>query len=440
MFGIFGSLNIPVAAIKFVSGMEPGDSQGIGKVIGNISIILLVTLSIVFAGVTLSSDVISGFYHEPPISELLKIYVFVTIFGVAGNLGSSIMAGFRDMRGIMKINLSIGLMNLPITLYLAYNFGIYGAITAQLLNAIIQTLLTIFAIRKIFLTQDIFLDFSPDIRMIVDVIKYSGPLFISGVVYNLFLLFGPTMLSNNGNFTSIGFYKVAIGVQGLILFIPGAINYNLMPSVSSMKIAESDRVRTLITKAFIMIMYIMVPLIVFLCIWSKDIISVLFGAQYSRAIQITDILILSTFFISLFSASGSIFQGLGKTTAIMVMDIGMYSVFIALSYILIGAYGLAGLGYTYIASYAVFSLIFLTILWILKKINLHNLWAPFSYGCLILILLCIIIQIFSGVWEYLFGMLLFCMAIAIEWLSLDHDDKMLIKKIVFDARAYIPVR
>lgn len=248
-------------------------------------------------------------------------------------------------------------------------------------------------------------------------------MFISGIGYTVFLWFGPTLLSINGNFTDVGCYKVALALHTLVLFIPNAINYNLIPSVSNLSASKPEQVSIFVSKVLKIIMFIVMPVVLCAGLLSRELILLLFGNAYVGAIPATYILIISAFFVSLCAATGAVFMGIGKTKTLMYIDVASYSSFIILSYFLILKYGLIGLASTYIITYLPFT--FICFFYVSKYIKLQYkpLALPFSICVIFLISSYVIIQLFSGISLFAAGILLTVIALLTEWKLVENDDK-----------------
>lgn len=288
------------------------------------------------------------------------------------------------------------------------------------------TLVSFIFIRNVLKREEIKVKFSIDKELTEKIVRYTFPLFISGIGYTVFLWFGPTILSLKGNFADVGFYKVALAIYALILFIPNAINYNLIPSVSNLSASKPEQLSLFVSKVFKIIMFIVLPVVLCAGLLSKELILILFGDAYVGAIPATYILIISAFFVSLCAATGAVFMGIGKTKTLMHIDVASYSTFIILSYFLISKYGLMGLASTYLLIYFTFT--FICFFYVSKYIKLQykHLALPFVICIFFLISSYLITQVFTGMLFFAAGILLIVTALLTEWKLLENEDKEMI--------------
>ena len=423
---MFASFNLPTAVTKFIAEYRAVDKNAIGKIIGNVSLFLVISSSFLFFIIFLFSDFIADFYNEPPISFLLKIYVFFIFFSVFSSLGISTLAGFQTMKLISKLRAGLGLIGILITLVLVYYFSISGAIFALILDAGILTLVSFIFILNLLKKEGIKINFSVDKDLTKKIIRYTFPLFISGIGYTVFLWFGPTFLSLKGNFTDVGLYKVALTLHTFILFVPNAINYNLIPSVSNLSASKPEQLSLFVSKVLKIIMLIVLPVVLCAGLLSKELILILFGDAYIDAVLVTYILIISAFFVSLCTTMGAVFIGIGKTKTAMYINIVAYSSFIFFSYFLISKYGLMGLASTYLIIYLPFT--FICFFYVSRSIKLQYkpLARPFII-CIIFLVSCYLItQLFSGILFFAAGIFLIVISLLIEWKLLEKEDKEMI--------------
>lgn len=427
---MFVSFNLPTAVTKFIAEYRVIDKNTIGKILGIVFLFLLMSSIFSMLIIFIFSDFIADFYNQPTISFLIKIYVFVIFFSVFSNLGISAIAGFQIMKFISILRIIFGFVSIFTTFLLVSYFSILGAIFALIINAIIFTLVSFIFIQYLLKKEEIKIDFSVDKELTKKLFRYTYPIFISGLGYAIFLWFGPTLLSQYGNFTDVGLYKVAITLHGFILFVPNAINYNLIPSVSNLSASKPEYLSAFISKVLKTVMLITLPLVLCVGLFSKQLILILFGDAYVGAVSASYILIISVFFISLNATMGAVFTGIGKTKTVMYINISAYFSFIVFSYYLISGYGLMGLAFTYLSVYSLFTFICFFYLSRYIKLQNRNLTLSFIICLIFIVLSYIITQLFHGIILFQAIIFLLVFSLVIEWKLLGDSDKEMIFAII----------
>ena len=434
MFIIFASFNVPSAVIKFVAEYRAiGDDDGVGKIIGNVSALLLTTTFFVFGSVFIFSDSIAGFYKDPSISLLLKTYSLIIFFSVLHTLNLSILAGLQKMQLISKLNAGLALIGIPITLILIFYFNVFGAVFALIINAGLSGLISSKLVINNLKNENINTIFSIDKNLIKKILKYATPLFISGIAYTLFQLFGPSVLLLKENFADVGYYKVAIAINTMILFIPNAINYNLVPTVSNLSASKNNQLLSFITKILKAIMFIVLPMIILAGFLSEKLILLLFGDAYLGAVSVTYVLIISVFFVSISATIGAVFRGIGKTRILMNIDIFIYLMYMVFSYVLISQYGLIGLAISYLLTYLFATLVCLFYVSKHIGVRIKEIAFPFFICITFIIINYFITQLLSGIILFVTGFSTLVILLFIEWRLIDKSDKDMIIKM-FDKR------
>jgi len=427
---MFVSFNLPTAVTKFIAEYRVIDKITIGKILGNVSLFLLISSIFSFLMIFIFSDLIANFYNQPTISFLIKIYVFVIFFSVFSNLGISVIAGFQIMKLISILRIVFGFFGIFTTFLFVTYFSVLGAIFAMIINAIIITIVSFTFIQYLLKKEEIKIDFSVDKELIKKLFRYTYPMFISGLGYTMFLWFGPTLLSINENFIDVGLYKVAMTLQGFILFVPNAINYNLIPSVSNLSASKPEYLSAFVSKVLKTVMLIILPLVLCVGLFSKQLILILFGDAYVGAVSASYILIISVFFISLNATMGAIFTGIGKTKTLMYTNISAYFSLIVFSYYFISRYGLMGLAFTSLSIYSLFTLICFFYLSRYIKLQNINLVLLFIICLIFIVLSYIITQLFHGIILFQAIIFLLVFSLVIEWKLLGDADKEMIFAII----------
>ncbi|MDI6730347.1 MAG: oligosaccharide flippase family protein, partial [Candidatus Altarchaeum sp.] len=102
---VFASFVLYSASTKFIAEYRVIDKMVIGRIIGNIFLLLLISSICMLFVTFVFSDFLSRFYNEPSIGFLLNMYLGVIFFTVFSSFGISTLAGFQKMKLISKLNM-----------------------------------------------------------------------------------------------------------------------------------------------------------------------------------------------------------------------------------------------------------------------------------------------------------------------------------------------
>jgi len=150
--GIFNTLGLPGSAIRFVAAYRAAGKfkelhallwRGAG---------LLLAANVVLAVVllTFGRTLAVRFYHSPALVRYLPLFALIMLFGVVSGFYGKVLAGYRDLR---LRTLIVNFVGSPLNMILAVllismGMGLRGYLVAQILSAVVVSLLLLAAVRR----------------------------------------------------------------------------------------------------------------------------------------------------------------------------------------------------------------------------------------------------------------------------------------------------
>jgi len=376
---LIASLGLPSAATKFIPEyMGKDDHQTASSVFYQILKVSL-TLSVTLASLCfVFSDSISLYLFKTTAhGRLFKVLAFdIVAAGVLPCLSNSLL-GLQRFRDVATFNITSLAIRKTLTVFLLLSgHGLFGLVVAWCISDFVNCSLGISIILRS-------LGPSPSSFSLTRLLKFSSPLFLSGIASFAYGWFDRVLLLAFVSLSQLGVYNVALTAFGVLAGIPGAISTALFPKYSEIHGREGTKaVENAIHTASRYVCYITMPLALGLLATATPAISLLAGEAYTTASQ--PLAILSLFFAAscVSAALSGLFLILEETVIASGLTIINVATGITLGALLLPTFGIVGAS---IARGIAMLLGLALSLWFLKKkINLtfdrEALWKSFTAG------------------------------------------------------------
>ena len=190
-----------------------------------------------------------------------------------------------------------------------------------------------------------------------ELLKYSWPLAISGIVISIYMKIDQVMIKEMLGKTSVGHYAAAVKISEAWYFVPIAINSSLFPAIINAKKRSLkefyDRLKILYSFMLLSAVAISIPT----TIYSKYIINLLYKEQFDQASTVLMFHIWAGVLVSLGVVTSSIVIANNKqNNALISTSIGAISNII-LNLLMIPSFGIIGAAFTTILSQIISGLI-----------------------------------------------------------------------------------
>ena len=171
---------------------------------------------------------------------------------------------------------------------------------------------------------------------------YSLPLLFSGFVALLMTWTDTLMLGIFRTSGEVGIYNAALPTAQILMAFPMAVSA-LLFSISTGLYAKKlmDEVKKLYTVVTRWFFFVNTPVLILMLFFSRQILRVLFGAEYMEGYLALSILSFGFFIRFVFPMSNMLIM-MGKTKQIMYIDLAAAAGNIILNYILIPVFGIVG--------------------------------------------------------------------------------------------------
>lgn len=360
VFGILvtiSSLGLGEGVIRFAAFYKGKNDQRRIKGIITSALKLGLPLSFLLGAVwfVFSDWIAVSMFHNKELSVLFKIFAIMIPFDVSRTFFLSAIKAFQRVEyEVIAKSLGENVAKVMLTLVAVYlGFNVIGATIAYLLSVIVSWVLSFY-----FLEKKVF----PIIKTRVISIKsnktlftYSFPILLSNSVFLILQWTDTLMLGNMKTAIAVGAYNVALPTAYLLFLIPSAIRTLFFPVLSEIYAQNNRETFKIVYRTVVRwIMKINLIIFIFLVIFSKQIINVLFGEAYIidkmflaghsfTASTFTLIILASALLLGNFMVpSKDVLFVLKKTKLIFLTALSMAVFNVVLNYLLIPPYGIVG--------------------------------------------------------------------------------------------------
>ena len=269
-----------------------------------------------------------------PLQIIGLIVPFSAIVGVFRGIfqGTYEMTHILTSRAIEQITMILSAIVLIIL-----GFSVVGAIFGSVIGFFSSLISVIIILHKYFL--DIFqgmlklkMDFKEEIKIAYKIISFSIPVILTAIseigIYSMTTTIMPLFIT----ISEIGYFGIAEPIARLPLMISNSLATTILPVTSEMFASKNTNIlKKYMFNALRYNLIIMVPICLFIMIFSKEVLLVMFFTKpfYSKGANVLTI-------------TSSMIQGAGKPKSSMYLLIGGFIQILLLSFIFIPYFGVNG--------------------------------------------------------------------------------------------------
>jgi len=308
-----------------------------------IVIIASVCMSLVIA--FYSDSIAVHIYHKPNLSSFFLVAAWFIVFRSLMDLYTQAIRGLGIIKAfsIMQLVPSVSMLLVLSGLTLVYNNKgnpVYAQISAWVLTALIGYVIVIIGFKERMDIHDVFVPVS--YRQIVAI---SSPMMMTTSIHFIISQTGIVLLGIFRNEADVGYYSIALKLSTLTVFALYAINSMAAPKFSELYAnGRIDELFLLAQKSSKLIFFVTVPILFFLIIFGKPLISIAFGNEFTKAYLVLVLLVIGQFVSSAAGSTGYFMNMTGNQIVfrnIMIFT-GIFNILFSLFFIrLLGIYGAA---------------------------------------------------------------------------------------------------
>lgn len=338
------SLGLGTAVTRYVAyfhGLE--DLQKMKGVIST-ALKLAVPLSLIISAIVFTySDAISNIiFRAPGLSTVLKIISFGIVPYIIYILAIAALTGLKKIEYVIFSRQIVeSITRLLVTLGLLYiGYGVLGVGIAYVSAYLFGALSAVYFLEKSFPFINTKIKAASLDR---ELLTYSLPLLFSEVIVQALSWTDTLMIGYFKNAAHVGIYNTAAPTAGLILMIPSALSVLFLPVITTAYAKGlMGNIKTTYRKITKLIIAANLPMLLLMVFFSEDILTFLFGYEYSSGSGALIFLSVGYFISAVTGTSGSILDMFKKTKILMAISIASTLINVGMNYLLIPRYGING--------------------------------------------------------------------------------------------------
>lgn len=370
---IFASFGVPRTLAKLIPELRvnrPADATLISCLgIAFVSTLLVVTLGtyVALAGV-IGEDIL----HSYEIADLIPFSALAIAGQVLLLTVSAISQGFQKIGAVAYMRILNPFFCLAMVIVVVPSTGLSGVFLSYFVS---QT-----AIAAIFYTYIArlqgpvhichFRRIGPDIRR--RFMRFSFLSFASNLIVVPVLLFANAKLLLNHGPNEMAWFGVAYIIFTALIMIPAAISTPLLPKISEVSASRPEVVQDILRSLLRRVSLLVLPLILFLVLFSREVTCILYGAPYSDAQSAVVIMSIASYPYMVSSVIGIILIGTGRMRQFFASQVGWAVSLVGLVLVLVPSYGADGLSGAFVGAYLALMVVSGTFLQSSSRISLKD--------------------------------------------------------------------
>ncbi|MBU2638683.1 MAG: flippase [Nanoarchaeota archaeon] len=350
-------VGLPQGILRYVSyyyGKQ--DEKSVHAVINNaFKIILPLSLLFAFLLFIFAKWISIYFFHSPNIANVLKIMSFaIPLSALATGMDYSLQAFQKIKYLVIARNIIEPVSKVILSLLIIFlGYGLIGIAFVYVFSLIVAALLMAYFLRRTISFRKI-VSASPTFYK--RLLYFSLPLMLSDLFIALLLWSDTLILGYFVPAVQVGIYNAAIPTARLIYTIPVALRTLFIPTISGMYAQKKDfnSIYGTISKWMFLVG---VPSVLLLCLYSRPILSILFGKVFIGGYLVLILIAISFFIHSLMLTSETILMIIKRTRLILLNTALAVSLNLLLNVILIPKYEILGAAIATSASFLLMSIL-----------------------------------------------------------------------------------
>lgn len=360
LFSTFAGLGLGITATKYIAQLYQTDKERTGRIMGLTNLFgavsgIIMCIILFIIAPWLASNTLAA----PDLVTALRIASLLLIFNTILGIQAGSVAGFGAFRDLARVSIFQGIISASISVTGVYFFGLIGAVTAMVINSIINLILYKITINNLIKGFKIKIDYLRSWREKDIIWKLSFPSMLSSLMVGPVVWVANIIIINTvGGYGQLGIFNAADQWRNMLLVLPYIIGGVLLPMISSNVKKENKALETVnVLSSWIIVIIIALPLISF-----PEIIALFYGESYFSTVFLQSL--ASMMFVSCLLAYT---QGISrKLVAKNLMWWGVLNNIIWASIFLIlvsflKTYGALGLSISYLISYIIVTITFIPV-------------------------------------------------------------------------------
>jgi O-antigen/teichoic acid export membrane protein len=346
LLSVIGDLGLSGTSSKFIPEL-----LGRGEAFRALHVYRRILLLTIASAVTIFIILVPLSPHISIFLTRTSEYVFLTALAILSipltilfNVLLSLIQSFQLMKGYAA--LSFTQLNLGRFLglaLLAFGFGLVGIFYGSIIATFLAIMLSILILRRELKAYNI--DFSDSYQdfPVIELLSFSLPLLCVGLLGVLLGWIDSVFVWAKLPLSDLGIYQAATIIYGFLLIPPQALSISLYPQISELYGKHGgDSLSEAFKVASRYISFTYIPIVFASVLFSKQVVSILMGPQYSEVTIPFSIMAFGAFAAGFTMILNLNFMTLGKTKQFLSLQALSFTIYLSILALLVPMLGVEG--------------------------------------------------------------------------------------------------
>lgn len=314
---------------------NPGLIKGIRRSAGEIQLIIITTLTILFF---LCAPLIAQIFNDPTLTNLFRLSALLIPTFALSSFHVAYFNGLKAFKAMTIMKISRGVFRGLLIILGAYLYGLtgalWGAIVAPLAVYLVALLIERYSLPQSSATM---ISYSKK-----ELLNYAGVFMLFLLFYEFYVRTDIYMIKSlTGSDELTGLYDAAMTIALIPYYGLFALTFVLFPTVSDLvKHGHREKLRGILTKILVLLTLALTIACAILSLFAPQLVSMLYGEEFATAATLIPLMLGGTVFGTVFYVLASVFNGAGMTR-IPASIVGFAIIItLTLNYIYIPLYGI----------------------------------------------------------------------------------------------------
>lgn len=334
---------------------------------------------VLFAGFgTVSMTVLAFFRHtvsrwatgNPDNSAIILVMGIGVLFTAAGAVQTGILNSYHRVGALAKSSIANTVIGAAISITAVVVWGIHGVVPAVVGGTVVTWLAATYFLHKEVGPARIRPERRNVVKAVRELLRFGGPYTASMLLGSGVQLALPMVVVHLLSTESVGYYRSAAAISvGYLGFLVTAMGQDYYPRLSATK--DSGELVKLINEQHRLVMILAVPMILATLALVPIIIPLVYSHKFAPAIDILEWQLIGDIFkFTSWTMSFAILARFGSATYFLVEFVGGI-VTLSSTWLAVRWMGLAGLGVSFLATYAIYYLV----VWVVIRRKIPLVWT-----------------------------------------------------------------
>jgi O-antigen/teichoic acid export membrane protein len=224
---------------------------------------------------------------------------------------ASIFAGLDETRYNAVVAVAQAVVKLALVVLLITSFGIFGAISGQVLSFVVGTILAVLFCLRLYRAQPRCDASGGMLRNLRLMLGYGLPIYSSAFLAMVLSRYQQAVLAWYTTNAEIGNFMVAVNFTSFMTILTGPINTMLLPSFSKLE-KDGSEIRGFLRYSIKYTLFIVTPMSFLVASASRDLVRLFYGLEYASAPSYLAIYSLTFAYAAFWIILGNFFNGIGQ--------------------------------------------------------------------------------------------------------------------------------